>query len=122
MIEKLNKILQILIKNAVVEEYDTADGWHVVKRANGNVEVSAIKTVSITTTGLFTNGHYVGEITQNYPVRFSKIHSFSVSGNGVGFFIGGIAGNNSIRICATATGQGLTYNSPVSISVYGSIS
>ena len=46
MSDKLNMILQGLLVNPVIEEYDEA-GWHVVKYANGRAEATLMEEVQI---------------------------------------------------------------------------
>lgn len=68
-----------------IDEYDTEDGWHVRKWANGYIEQSIKKiytNLNITNSwgGGFNSGNGFGPFT--YPISFTKLYTVNISGMG----------------------------------------
>lgn len=70
MIEKLNQILQGLLKNPIVDEYDSGI-WHVRKYGNGEVELRGKIEKSVNTTQMWgtTNIASTALITEQLPLN-----------------------------------------------------
>lgn len=87
MIEKLNQILQGLLKNPIVDEYDTSDGWHVRKYANGRAEATKTATVSPETTGAAIGSVYMTNVRVAVPsgvfLTYERAWVATTFGNGV---------------------------------------
>lgn len=75
MIEKLNEILQGLLKNPIVDEYDSGI-WHVRKYANGLAELSIFKSVTVAINNLVSSSppsFYYGIQTEAIPDGFIDV-------------------------------------------------
>ena len=66
IIHKLNLILQALLINPIVAEYDQ-DGWHIRKYANGHCEASLSTTVHPESAGSAIGGVYSTTTKVNLP-------------------------------------------------------
>lgn len=86
VIQQLNKILQGLLTNPIVSEYDT-DGWHIVKYANGRVEATTTKTLPRASVGTAIGNVYSETIIVSVPAGlFTEINGVFPStalGNGI---------------------------------------
>lgn len=60
----INKILQGLLVNPIIAEYDTADAWHVRKYANGEVEATTQRHIN----GTFTASGYNALYAHNFAL------------------------------------------------------
>lgn len=87
MIEKLNQILQGLLKNPIVDEYDTSDGWHVAKYANGRCTATKSTSLMAGSQGTLTGNVYHLNLRIDLPQGlFQEVNGSNVSttlGNGV---------------------------------------
>lgn len=85
-IKALNKVLQTLLVNPIVSEYDQ-DGWHIVKYANGRCEATIDTIVHATTEGTAVGGVYTAVARVDFPsglfTSVPRAKPFSTFGNGV---------------------------------------
>ena len=87
VIQQLNKILQGLLTNPIVAEYDTTDGWHVVKYANGRCTATKSTSLIAGSQGTLTGNVYHLNLRIDLPQGlFQEVNGSNVSttwGNGV---------------------------------------
>lgn len=107
-----------------MEEYDTADGWHVRKYANGVAEMN----LSVQLNGKLINNPwgslYYGRINEQYtyPVPLLKVIDFDVKASGNGAFSAiplGMLPLTATPLIDLITGVSSTYNMIVRIKVVG---
>ena len=110
MIEKLNQILQGLLKNPIVDEYDTSDGWHVRKYANGRAEATKTATVSPETTGAAIGNVYVTNVRAWVATTF---------GNGVWAEPYRIVGGNVVFSVLRGAALVTSWDMPVDVKIEG---
>lgn len=97
------------MNGALMEERDTADGWHVIKYANGKAECWKHHhlEVDFSTTSVY-GGYVSNPIAVDLPIRFVERPITQISGNTEQQILVGwiIAGNQTVscKIYNTAPG------------------
>lgn len=123
MIEKLNQILQGLLKNPIVDEYDTSDGWHVVKYANGRCTATKDTTVKTTTSGSAIGSIYAGNAGTPPPsgifTEFERVWVSTTFGDGVWVEPYRITSETILISVLRGAALSATWDIPVSIKVEG---
>lgn len=123
VIQQLNKILQGLLTNPIVAEYDT-DGWHVVKCANGRCTATKDTTVNPTTNGSVIGSTYAGNAGTPPPsgvfTEFKRVWVSTTFGNGVWVEPYRITSETILIAVLRGAALSTTWDIPVSIKVEGS--
>lgn len=123
MIEKLNQILQGLLKNPIVDEYDTSDGWHVRKYANGRAEATKTATVSPETTGAAIGSVYMTNVRVAVPsgvfLTYERAWVATTFGNGVWAEPYRIVGGNVVFSVLRGAALVTSWDMPVDVKIEG---
>ncbi|MDY3010306.1 MAG: hypothetical protein SOR93_03470 [Clostridiales Family XIII bacterium] len=95
----LNRLVQLFLTNPVVEEYDTADGWHVIKYADGRAEATIAKYIASAT---FTASGYIAIYAHNFALPNSLFVStpqvWSTPSSNAGIWSCGSSGTTKDRV------------------------